>query len=59
MEKKVAPTKRQGIRASSIIPRDFYERIKGTPDETDAALLSLPIGLFFVLLIDLAVKSWI
>ena len=39
--------------------KEFYENVKGTPHETDVAALLLPIGLFFVLLIDWAVKSWI
>ena len=39
--------------------KKFYENIKGTPHETDVAALSLPIGLFFVLVIDWAVKLWI
>ena len=62
MKKNNAPSAGQGTHASkrveTIIAR-AYSRIKGTPHETDAAALSLPVGLLFVLVIDWAVKSWI
>lgn len=61
MRKSSAPSRGQGTHAQTIITRarELFKHIEGTPHEGDLAILALPLGMFAVLLIEMAVKSWI